>query len=333
MVKKKTITPNTGGKIQLPPRAFPAWEKPRPPSPPSKEETEKHVRRLKACVAVLKNLHKEWHEECQRYKDYEAARRFRQRSPISALYLRTFHRWLFVKATLESKGKTLPDPLSSGLTSLVAEHPNYIKNQVAPYQTLRNRTKRTTPEYHSPLASSSAPAPVAPSFTLPVAPPVIPVIPVVPGTAVAPITSASPMAVDPTTPAAPPTDTSAPMDTLTDVPGAPVNEAWREFLADSPGSIASTRPPSPSSATSPSKRLKTSFTAFATPVTSPIASPEEAETGPTFEPYSPENIAVIRYLATTEFGEELDTGTLEAEETVTQRYFDHHPGVAWKQQP
>jgi len=122
------------------------------------------------------------------------------------------------------------------------------------------------------------------------------------------------------------------MEALTDVPGAPANEAWREFLADSPGSIASTRPPSPSSATSPSKRLKTSFTAFATPVTSPIASPE-AETGLTFEPYSPENIAVIRYLATTKFREELDTGTLEAEETVTQRYFDHHPGVAWKQQP
>jgi len=225
----------------------------------------------------------------------------------------------------------------------MAKHPNYIKNQVAPYQTIRNRAEQA--KHHRPSGNYSAGSagPVAPPVTAPVAPPAAPpVAPAIPAPA-APtfhiplppgVTTTIPMAPrrhviqdidrEPQNVPLPPSEPTSPMEALTDIPGAPVSPEWQEYLTYNPSSVPATRPVSPSATTSPTKRMKTSLTTFATPVDTPIAEgsqlpPLELE----FEPHNPENIAVACYLATLESEEEQNP------KASLQRYLDHHPGVAW----
>jgi len=51
------------------------------------EDIGEELSQLKAYVMTFTWLHKEWHERCQRYKDYNMAKYYQQRSPILALYL------------------------------------------------------------------------------------------------------------------------------------------------------------------------------------------------------------------------------------------------------
>jgi len=89
-IRKRTTTPTDIGRTRS--------------RSPQERKIDESVTRLRTCIAVFTAIHKEWDKRCQRYKDYNVARYYRKQSPISALYLQTFHPQLFRKATRESSG-------------------------------------------------------------------------------------------------------------------------------------------------------------------------------------------------------------------------------------
>jgi len=198
-IRKKTAIPTDIGRTR-----------PQSPQEQQSKEIDRNVIHLRTCIAILKRIHREWQEYCQRYKDYSVARHYRQRSPISALYLQTFHPQLFGKATRECSGR-LPNPDDSSWVELIKRHPNYIKSRVTPYQTLGKHIKRQASPPSGggglpPPSSTIPPIPPAPRTVPIVPPPVIPpVTPPVPPPAAPPIIPPGvPPATPPVTPVTPP---------------------------------------------------------------------------------------------------------------------------------